>query len=118
MKVRSCTLRVPEVYNDFLEKAVTSARQSKSNFFLVGSAVLACLDNEKSWRDTLEDVKKRRAFEEDMDTIGKFSHLLSDLNLLEASGITQEMLDTVFLFYGKVADYLKSKKLEQDLKQK
>jgi len=118
VKVRSCTLRVPEAYNDFLEKAVTNARQSKSNFFLVGSAILACIDNEETFKDTLEDVKKRRAFEQNMDTIGKLSHLHTELNLLEDAGITQETLDQVFLFYSKVADYLKVKKTVLDKKDK
>jgi hypothetical protein len=115
-KLRSCTLRVPTIYNDFLEKTVAETQNTNSTLFLVGSAVLACLDNEKTWKDTLEDVKKHKAFDSDMKTIGRFSHLLTELNLLQDAGITQETLDHVFLFSHKIAEYLKSKKAELDKK--
>lgn len=113
-KTSPCSLRIPDVYNTFLEKTVADTQNKKSDLFLVGSAILACIDNDKTWKNTLDDTKKHKAFEHDINTIAQFSHLLVDLNLLEAAGITQETLDHVILFYSKMAQYLKDKQMELD----
>lgn len=117
VKGRSCSLRIPERYNTFLEKVVTDNVNSKSNYFLAGSIFLSslsnCLNNEESFMKTYADTKKQKTFDHNMKMIAKSSYLL-DSNLLAKAGVTQESLNHVFLVFNQIAEYLKAKKAELD----
>jgi hypothetical protein len=112
-KLHNCGLRIPNLTNQFLEQAVADTQNNKSDIFLTGSAIIACLDNGKTFRDTKADVKRKKDFERNIKTISNSSHLLVELNLLEDAGVTQEEINHTFSLFDKVANYINANKKEQ-----
>lgn len=121
-KDSSVGLRVPEVYNSFLEKTVADTQNKKSAFVLAGSVLLSSartyLDNEKSWKTTFEGTKKAKKFDRDVKIISESSDLFVDLEPVEKAGISQEELNCVFSAFSKLAKYAKTQKIELDEKLK
>lgn len=113
-----CGLRMPTITNEFIEKTIAGSQNNKTGLMVVGSGILACLDNERTWRDTFEDIKKHKLFQRNIKTIADSSHLLVDLNLLGGAGVTQEELNHVYSFFDKIASHLNNQLVELERRQK
>jgi hypothetical protein len=109
---------MPTITNEFIEKTIAGSQNNKTGLMVVGSGILACLDNERTWRDTFEDIKKHKLFQRNIKTIADSSHLLVDLNLLGGAGVTQEELNHVYSFFDKIASHLNNQLVELERRQK